>query len=90
MAKLSQWLCAAAAVVGAAASGDQAIVTSEIGRINNQTLLWGPYKPNLYFGVRPRLPNGLWTGLMWSKVDDFQDFGKGSCLAWQAVLYDTC
>lgn len=50
---------------------------SEIERLNNQSLLWGPYKPNLYFGVRPRISNSLWTGLMWVKVDSFQDLGHG-------------
>ncbi|KAI9149434.1 mannosyl-oligosaccharide glucosidase [Paramyrothecium foliicola] len=77
MARLSQLLCAAVLAVGGSASGDQSVLHSEIGRANNETLLWGPYKPNLYFGVRPRLPNGLWTGMMWTKVDTFADVGKG-------------
>lgn len=34
-------------------------------------LLWGPYKPNLYLGIRPRVPKGLITGLLWSRVDDY-------------------
>ncbi|KAF2717967.1 glycoside hydrolase family 63 protein [Polychaeton citri CBS 116435] len=38
---------------------------------SNSSLLWGPYKPNLYFGVRPRLPKAIFTGLMWSRVEDF-------------------
>lgn len=38
----------------------------------NASFLWGPYRPNLYFGVRPRLPKSLTTGLLWVKVDDFQ------------------
>lgn len=38
---------------------------------NNDTLLWGPYRPNLYFGVRPRIPKSLLTGLMWANADDF-------------------
>lgn len=37
----------------------------------NGSLLWGPYRPNLYFGVRPRLPNSLLAGLLWAKVDSF-------------------
>ena len=36
---------------------------------SNGSLLWGPYRPNLYFGVRPRIPKSLLTGLMWAKVD---------------------
>jgi len=38
---------------------------------SNDTLLWGPYKPNLYFGVRPRVPKSLTTGLLWGRVEDF-------------------
>ncbi|KAJ2401509.1 Processing alpha glucosidase I [Coemansia sp. RSA 2559] len=32
-------------------------------------LLWGTYRPNLYFGTRPRLPNSLLSGLMWFGLD---------------------
>ena len=39
---------------------------------SNGSLFWGPYRPNLYFGVRPRVPKSLLTGLMWAKVDNFQ------------------
>ncbi|KAF5357937.1 hypothetical protein D9756_001883 [Leucocoprinus leucothites] len=37
----------------------------------NDTLLWGPYRPNLYFGLRPRLPQSLMTGLMWFGTHDY-------------------
>lgn len=37
----------------------------------DDSLLWGPYRPNLYFGVRPRIPKSLNTGLLWSRVDDY-------------------
>jgi mannosyl-oligosaccharide glucosidase len=47
---------------------------SAISAASNASLLWGPYRSNLYFGVRPRLPNSLLTGLLWSNVDDFQSF----------------
>lgn len=53
------------------AAKDEAVLNAEIGRLNNQSLLWGPYRPNLYFGVRPRLPHSLMTGLMWSNIDTF-------------------
>ena len=39
---------------------------------SNDSLLWGPYRPNLYFGIRPRIPKSLMTGLLWAKVDNFQ------------------
>ncbi|KAF3771223.1 family 63 glycoside hydrolase [Cryphonectria parasitica EP155] len=51
---------------------DEAVLNAEIGRLNNQSLHWGPYRPNLYFGVRQRAPNSLLTGLMWSNVDNYQ------------------
>ncbi|KAK8143979.1 Processing alpha glucosidase I [Beauveria asiatica] len=76
MARLAPWFAAALAVGTAAAAGES-ILTAEIGRQNNQSLFWGPYKPNLYFGVRPRTPEGLWTGLMWSKVDDYGEVQQG-------------
>jgi len=62
---------------GAAAAGDDAVLSSEVGRLNNQSLLWGPYKPNLYFGVRPRLPEGLWSTLMWSRMEGYEDVRNG-------------
>lgn len=74
MARLAQWVAAAALVASAtAATGDEATSHKEIGKHNNQTLFWGPYKPNLYFGVRPRTPEGLWTGLMWGNVDNYPE-----------------
>lgn len=45
---------------------------SVFSKASNDTLLWGPYRPNLYFGVRPRLPKSVLTGLLWGQVDDYQ------------------
>ncbi|KAL1960023.1 hypothetical protein VTO42DRAFT_195 [Malbranchea cinnamomea] len=45
---------------------------NEAERTSNRSLLWGPYRSNLYFGVRPRIPRSLLTGLLWAKVEDFQ------------------
>jgi mannosyl-oligosaccharide glucosidase len=45
--------------------------TSVFSKASNDSLLWGPYRPNLYFGLRPRLPKSVTTGLLWSRVDDF-------------------
>lgn len=47
-------------------------VLTENAKRSNESLLWGPYRPNLYFGVRPRIPKSLLTGLLWAKVDSFQ------------------
>ncbi|KAK9769232.1 putative Glycoside hydrolase [Seiridium cardinale] len=52
---------------------DESILNGEIARSNNESLLWGPYRPNLYFGIRPRLPKSLMTALMWAKVDNYAD-----------------
>ena len=43
---------------------------AEIEKASNDSLLWGPYRPNLYFGVRPRIPKSLMGGLLWTKVED--------------------
>ncbi|KAK7466923.1 Processing alpha glucosidase I [Stygiomarasmius scandens] len=42
----------------------------------NDTLLWGPYRPNLYFGLRPRLPQSLMTGLMWFGTNDYNSASR--------------
>ncbi|KAF1849764.1 glycoside hydrolase family 63 protein [Cucurbitaria berberidis CBS 394.84] len=39
---------------------------------NNASLLWGPYRPNLYLGIRPRVPDSLIAGLMWGKLEDVE------------------
>jgi mannosyl-oligosaccharide glucosidase len=41
-----------------------------IEKASNESLLWGPYRPNLYFGVRPRIPKSLMGGLLWTRVED--------------------
>jgi mannosyl-oligosaccharide glucosidase len=38
----------------------------------DKSLLWGPYRPNLYFGIRPRLPQSLMTGLIWFSTANYQ------------------
>ena len=62
-----------AVLAATAAADDTGILYKELARSANQSLLWGPYRPNLYFGVRPRIPKSLMGGLMWSKVENFQD-----------------
>lgn len=60
---LAQWPSSAAA---------ESLTIADIGRAANDSLLWGPYKPNLYFGVRPRIPKSLTGGLLWTRVEDYQ------------------
>lgn len=61
------------------AEDDASILNTELARAGNQSLLWGPYRPNLYFGVRPRLPNSFMGGLMWAKVDNYLDVQHSTC-----------
>lgn len=60
-------------------ANSESILSKEIAKDNNESLLWGPYKPNLYFGVRPRLADSFFAGLMWSKVDDFVSAQQSRC-----------
>ena len=53
------------------ASGAASLELNGADEASNSSLLWGPYRSNLYFGVRPRIPKSLLTGLMWAKVDNF-------------------
>src|SRR5690606_21158033 len=55
-------------------------VITDSQRASNHSLLWGPYRPQVYFGVKPRLPKSITTGLMWSRVDGFQYPSKSSSL----------
>lgn len=34
------------------------------------SLLWGPYRPQLYFGMRPQIPESLMTGLLWFRSNE--------------------
>lgn len=42
----------------------------------NDTHLWGAYRPNLYFGIRPRIPQSLLTGLMWFGTQDYNSMSR--------------
>jgi mannosyl-oligosaccharide glucosidase len=64
------------ATCAALVAGDQQVL-SENAKLSNESLLWGPYRPNLYFGVRPRIPKSLLTGLIWAKVDSFEGAQQG-------------
>lgn len=44
----------------------------------DQSLLWGTYRPGLYFGLKPRLANSLMTGLMWYGANDYTGFERKS------------
>lgn len=65
---------------GVLATGDASVLINEVSKANNQSLLWGPYKSNLYFGVHPRIPKSLVSGLMWAKVDNYATAQDSKCL----------
>ncbi|ORX92341.1 glycoside hydrolase [Basidiobolus meristosporus CBS 931.73] len=65
--------------IGVLLHGNLVLATSLESQLNsviasNSSLLWGTYRPNLYFGTRPRIPESLATGLMWFGLEDFQSF----------------
>lgn len=45
---------------------------------DTESLLWGAYRPNLYFGLRPRIPQSLMTGLLWFGTQDYQSLTRQS------------
>ncbi|KAK9451936.1 glycoside hydrolase [Limtongia smithiae] len=53
------------------------VLLAEHARASNESLLWGPYRPNLYFGMRPRgVPDSFLSGLMWYNADTYNGIGK--------------
>lgn len=74
---LESWLVSLSAIASVASAAPEteggSIISQEAARQLNQSLLWGSYRPNLYFGVRPRLPKSFMGGLMWAKVENYAD-----------------
>ncbi|KAL9052474.1 MAG: hypothetical protein Q9162_005386 [Coniocarpon cinnabarinum] len=71
----SQWAAAfpsAATLVLLLAALPGVSLANDTAAAFNDGLVWGPYRPNVYFGVRPRLPNNIFTGLLWANVDSLQ------------------
>jgi hypothetical protein len=63
---------------------------AEVEKATNASLLWGPYRPNLYFGVRPRIPKSLMGGLMWTRVEDYQSVQSSEFITMDnCVAYST-
>ncbi|KAF2278089.1 glycoside hydrolase [Westerdykella ornata] len=46
---------------------------------NVSSLLWGPYRPNLYLGIRPRVPESVFMGLMWANFDEGHKSLRHTC-----------
>lgn len=89
-------LLSATGIVASEDPSDVSALIRESGRASNQSLLWGPYKSNLYFGVRPRIPKSLSAGLIWGKVDEYIGAQQSmllipdpcllACIAWSGKL----
>ncbi|BGP56919.1 Processing alpha glucosidase I [Rhodotorula sphaerocarpa] len=58
---------------GLAASAEP-VAESPLVTAANSSLLWGTYRPGLYFGLKPRIPDSLLTGLVWFGVHDWQSY----------------
>ncbi len=52
------------------------IIPSAFAGNNSDPLFWGTYRPNLYFGLRPKVPQSLMTGLMWFGTQDYQSITR--------------
>ncbi|KAF8459900.1 glycoside hydrolase family 63 protein [Gautieria morchelliformis] len=51
------------------------LLSSTLAATNDsESLVWGTWRPGLYFGLRPRLPQSLMTGLIWFGTQDFESF----------------
>lgn len=44
---------------------------------DDASLFWGTYRPNLYFGLKPRAPQSLLTGLAWFGLNDYSGYRGG-------------
>ena len=73
------WTCSVLLFSSFVAAQDQKVL-AENAKLSNDSLLWGPYRPNLYFGIKPRIPKSLSLGLLWAKVDDFQTVQQSESL----------
>lgn len=88
--RLTAVLSLASLSLSAVNAQDESILSSEYGRQNNQSLLWGPYRPNLYFGVRPRIPESIMAALMWAKVDNYMEVQNGEFVSLSPHYFDPC
>lgn len=56
-------------------------IAEEYEKLNQQSLNWGPYRSNLYLGIRSRIPESILTGLIWFPAESFKGvmLSKHSC-----------
>lgn len=79
---MRSWPTLAALVGLLTASGTAAQSADESPLLSaaNSSLLWGTYRPGLYFGLKPRIPDSLLTGLVWFGAHDWQSYARQSLL----------
>lgn len=46
--------------------------SSTIAFVEDPALLWSTYTPQLYFGIKPRLPKSITNGLIWFGLNDWE------------------
>jgi len=46
--------------------------SSTIAFVEDPALLWSTYTPQLYFGIKPRLPKSITSGLLWFGLNDWE------------------
>ena len=63
-------VCGSLALLILSARGSVASSKRESKASDDAALRWGPYRPNLYFGVRPQIPDTLLMGMMWGQGQD--------------------
>lgn len=51
-------------------------LTGKYKQSSDSSLLWGPYRSGLYFGIRPRIPRSVLSGLMWFNMDTYNGVQK--------------
>lgn len=54
----------------------QTTLVDDYNKATEASLLWGPYRPNAYVGIRPRLDHSLVSGLFWFNSDSMDNLDK--------------
>lgn len=56
-------------------------IAEQYEKLNQESLNWGPYRSNLYLGLRPKIPESLIAGLLWFPTETFHgvSLAKHAC-----------
>ncbi|PAK71649.1 hypothetical protein B8W95_13500, partial [Staphylococcus pasteuri] len=73
-------LAALVGLLSASGAAAQSADESPLLAAANSSLLWGTYRPGLYFGLKARIPDSLLTGLVWFGAHDWQSYARQSSL----------